>query len=64
MAVKLMVYLDHMEAEEDLRLLDVECLRCGNWSPPAHAPCCHSHMENLCCKCYRRLHFVEVGPCH
>lgn len=28
-----------------------------------HRPCCSSHTMAACCACYRRTHFVEVGPC-
>lgn len=41
------------------------CTRRGDFREPsaAHAPCCSSHGKLLCCACYRRSHFVEVGPC-
>lgn len=40
------------------------CRLCGESAPtPGHSPCCSSHGKDLCCPCYRRSHFVEVGPC-
>lgn len=38
------------------------CTRC-NEQPITHRPCCSSHGRDLCCDCYRRTHFVEVGNC-
>jgi hypothetical protein len=37
--------------------------RCGKEA--SHTPCCsvESHGYDLCCECYRRTHFVEVGNC-
>lgn len=44
-----------------------ECIvvHCG-LANPAHTPCCSSHGKPLCCKHYKRFHFVETGPtpCH
>lgn len=34
---------------------------CG--SEATHQPCCSSHEKKLCCSCYRKSHFVEVGNC-
>lgn len=34
------------------------CWRCGQHE--AAGPCCSSHQEDLCHRCYRLTHFVEV----
>lgn len=36
----------------------VDCWRCG--STPAAGTCCSSHKKDLCHRCYRLTHFVEV----
>lgn len=47
---------------------DVKCRAadCAEPVPEAHEPCCSSHGKPLCCKHYKRFHFVETGPavCH
>ena len=44
------------------------CARCGTGcvecdTAATHDPCCSSHQVKMCCGCYRRTHFVEVGAC-
>lgn len=41
------------------------CVRCPNEMGirATHKPCCSSHNVLLCCRHYRRTHFVEVGWC-
>lgn len=59
------VYLDHMEFASDLKTLDVECERCGNWTQRHHHPCCAMHDLSMCCSCFRKAHAVEYGVrCH
>lgn len=36
---------------------------CSGVASPAHSPCCSTHANDLCCRHYRRSHFVEVRPC-
>lgn len=43
----------------------VKCERCPEDinKRATHTPCCSSHGVRLCCRHYRRTHFVEVGDC-
>lgn len=43
----------------------VKCERCPEDinKRATHSPCCSSHGVRLCCRHYRRTHFVEVGDC-
>lgn len=44
---------------------DTKCRQCPDdiVKRATHAPCCSSHKVPLCCRHYRRTHFVEVGRC-
>lgn len=65
------ITMDALSAAVEADLSSHACGRCskGPLTPEgpyrdAHFPCCSSHKIDMCCACYRRTHFVEVGPCH
>ena len=43
----------------------VKCIRCTSdiTARATHTPCCSSHDKPMCCRHYRRAHFVELGWC-
>lgn len=46
-------------------MAETKCFHCPEdiTKRATHVPCCTSHSRPLCCRHYRRAHFVEVGFC-